>query len=353
MLLCLYYFYTMKKYFIILPLLSFVFTFFCCAADAPPASIIFETDMGNDIDDALALDMLYKYLDAGKIKLLAIMSNKDSKYSSEYIDIMNHWYGYPTIPIGKVYDGVQQEIIDADFSKKISLMKNEHNSPLFVRSANRDFENAVTLYRRILESQPDNSVIIISTGFSTNLSKLLHSKADEFAPFNGEELVRKKVKLLSMMGGNFNSDSIKEYNIVKDINAADHIFSSWPTKIVVSPIEVGLSIKYPAESIENDFLWTKYHPLADGYKHFKKMPYNRPTWDLTSVLYVMEKDKNFFGLSSQGKVTVKKNGITAFKKKKNGKHRILTVTEKQREQIEKRFIEIISKKAKFETPILD
>lgn len=26
-------------------------------------NIIFETDMGNDVDDALALDMVYKYVD--------------------------------------------------------------------------------------------------------------------------------------------------------------------------------------------------------------------------------------------------------------------------------------------------
>lgn len=33
-------------------------------------SIILETDIGNDVDDALALDMLYKYLDAKKNKFI-------------------------------------------------------------------------------------------------------------------------------------------------------------------------------------------------------------------------------------------------------------------------------------------
>ena len=37
--------------------------------------VIFETDIGNDIDDALALDMLYKYMDQGIIKLIAVMAN--------------------------------------------------------------------------------------------------------------------------------------------------------------------------------------------------------------------------------------------------------------------------------------
>ena len=39
--------------------------------------IILETDIGNDVDDALALDMLYKYLDAGDIDLLGITINKE------------------------------------------------------------------------------------------------------------------------------------------------------------------------------------------------------------------------------------------------------------------------------------
>lgn len=60
--------------------------------------IILETDIGNDVDDALALDMLYKYLDAGDIDLLGITINKEGTYPAEYTDIMNTWYGYPQIP---------------------------------------------------------------------------------------------------------------------------------------------------------------------------------------------------------------------------------------------------------------
>lgn len=40
---------------------------FLCLATAVQAgrNIIFETDMGNDVDDAWALDMLHKYADRG------------------------------------------------------------------------------------------------------------------------------------------------------------------------------------------------------------------------------------------------------------------------------------------------
>lgn len=45
--------------------------------------------MGNDVDDVLALDMLYKYQDAGKIQLLLISNNKGNAYSAPFIHLMN------------------------------------------------------------------------------------------------------------------------------------------------------------------------------------------------------------------------------------------------------------------------
>ncbi len=58
--------------------------------------------MGNDVDDVVALDMLYKYQDAGKIDLLGIISSKREEGSVKFIDAMNTLYGYPNIPIGIV-----------------------------------------------------------------------------------------------------------------------------------------------------------------------------------------------------------------------------------------------------------
>ena len=75
-------------------------------SEETPVKVIFDTDMGNDIDDALALDMLYKYADEGRITLLGITSNKEEHPASvEYIDILNTFYGYPDIPVGRIREG--------------------------------------------------------------------------------------------------------------------------------------------------------------------------------------------------------------------------------------------------------
>ncbi len=135
----------------------------CVPKTAPeisaPMQIIFETDMGNDVDDALALDMLYKYVEAGKIDLVAIMTNKASDYSAAYIDLMNTWYGHPEIPIGILRDGAFGD--DANnYAKAVAIMQDNSGAPLWPRTVQdvTTLPDAHTLYRRLLADRPDGSV---------------------------------------------------------------------------------------------------------------------------------------------------------------------------------------------------
>lgn len=72
---------------------------------AAPLRVIFDTDMGNDVDDPLALDMLYKAVDRGESPARH-SQQQGTEFSPRYIDMMNTWYGYPEIPVGRVRDGV-------------------------------------------------------------------------------------------------------------------------------------------------------------------------------------------------------------------------------------------------------
>ena len=313
--------------------------------DLGPLKIIFETDIGNDVDDALALDMIYKYLDTNKIDLLGIMINKEGEYPVIYTDIMNTWYGYPDIPIGVVRNGANSEHDAVNFAKCVSLLENDLGEPMFNRSGvdYTKVPEAHDLYREILSKQPDSSVVIISVGFSTNLARLLETTADEFSPLNGKELVAKKVKYLSNMAGSFNNPDHYEYNVAKDIDAAKKVFEEWPTNIIISPFEVGIQINYPATSIKNDFEWAPHHPMVEAYKCYLEMPYDRPTWDLTSVLYAVE-GSSFFDVSPSGEVTVRDEGSTSFKSDVNGKHKYLMVDSAQSNNIKQHFINLVSKR---------
>lgn len=329
-----------------------IIVFSCCSSRQTvevndKLNVIFETDVGNDVDDALALDMLYKYADAEKINLLGICINKSGVYPAEFVDILNTWYGYKSMPIGIIHNGAECENDATNYAMKVCNERDDNGKPLYKRSV-KNYEvlpEAPVLYRKILADQPDSSVTIISVGFSTNLSRLLDTKADHYSSLNGFELVSCKVKRLIMMAGCFNNPRMHEYNVVKDIPAAKRIFETWPSTVVTSPFELGSKILYPAESIQNDFKWVDRHPVVDAYKSYMKMPYDRPTWDLTSVLYCIE-GKSWFSLSKAGYISVDDNGTTMFRPDERGNRFYLMATDEQGKAIAGHFRKIIQQKPK-------
>lgn len=307
--------------------------------------VILDTDMGNDVDDVLAMDILYKYMDKGKIKLLATMTNKNGDTSARFLDIMNTWYGYPNIPIGVVRNGAKCDN-DNNYTIPISNMK-ENGQPMFKTTVPdvTKLPDAEILYRKILASMPDHSVIIISVGFSTNLARLLDTKGDQYSPLTGKQLIAKKVKYLSLMAGNFNERHLKEFNVVLDIPSCAKLFAECPVPIITSPFELGGAIQYPGKSIQNDFKWAKQHPLVKAYEYYKKMPYDRATWDLTAVLQVVEPGK-YMTKSPAGNIFVDSEGHTYYNKSMDGQHYYLTVTPEQAKRIRNFFLNLIPQKPK-------
>lgn len=318
-------------------------------AEEAPMKIIFETDMGNDVDDALAMDMLMKYAEEGKIELLGISSNKRNEGSTEYIDLLTTWYGMPEIPIGHVVDGAPCD--DAvNYALAVVRMSDADGEAMFARSHDNDgfIVPSVEMYRKILSAQPDSSVTVISVGFSTNLAQLLDSEGDDISPLTGKDLVAKKVNRLVTMAGCFTNnepaDSLKrmpEYNVVRDIAAARKVFAEWPTPIVTSPWELGNNICFPAASIENDFTRKTPHPVTEAYKAYLPMPYDRPTWDLTSVLYAVEGENGYFTLSEAGDIEVDARGATRHVARADGTRRVMMADSVQSANILKRFVEMI------------
>src|SRR5215475_12515339 len=78
-------------------------------AAAQPANIIFDTDIGNDVDDALALAMLHALESRGEAHLAAVTVTKDNRYAAPFIDLVDTFYGRPEIPIGMVRNGKTPE----------------------------------------------------------------------------------------------------------------------------------------------------------------------------------------------------------------------------------------------------
>jgi inosine-uridine nucleoside N-ribohydrolase len=189
--------------------------------------------------------------------------------------------------------------------------------------------DSVALLRRVLAAQADGSVVVVQVGFSTNLARLLDSAPDAASPLSGRDLAMRKVRLVSMMAGNF-AEAKPEFNVQTDIPSAQKLFREWPTPIVVSGYEIGASILFPASSIERDFAYVPDHPIAEAYRNYMKMPYDRPTWDLTAALYAVRPERGYFTLSAPGTIAVDGRGVTHFTPDPSGRHRYLTVNDAQR-----------------------
>lgn len=315
----------------------------CCAGypcaqptPAAPVRVILDTDMGNDVDDPLALDMLYKAMDRGQIDLIGILSNKNGLSSARFIDMMNTWYGYPAIPVGRVSDGVKVHDT-GNYADKVC------DSGIFPRSRqDEQYGEAVGLYRRLLAASPDSSVVIVSVGFSTNLGRLLESSGDENSPLDGIELVRRKVISCSVMAGSFGPKPRAEFNVVHDIPNAKRFFALCPVPFAVVSLELGKTVDYPGASIENDFAWAAEHPVVEAYKAYRALPYDRPSWDMMSVLYVLRPE--MFTVSEPGIVCVDDLGYTYFVPTPRGKHVLLSAHAAQQAAIRDCFLETIPSK---------
>ena len=310
-------------------------------AGAQPVRMVFDTDMGNDIDDALALAEIHGLEARGEVKLLAVTVTKDNPWAAVYIDLVNQFYGRGAIPIGVVHDGVTKD--EGNYNRKVAELTVAKGQFLYPRrlKSGADAPDAIKLLRQVLAKEADHSVTLVQVGFFTNLARLLDSKADEASPLDGRTLVTRKVRLLSTMAGQFPTGP-GEYNVKTDLPSAKKLLAEWPTPIVASGFEIGEAIRYPAASIEHDFRWAKRHPVAEAYRFYDKMPYDRQTWDLTAVLYAARPDSGYFDLSQPGKMVVDSEGRTSFQPDPNGRHRYLIVNPAQAARVREAFTWICS-----------
>lgn len=323
----------------LLLVLGFYSSLLCCslasAADAP-VPLIFDTDLGNDCDDVLAMGVIHALQSRGECELLAVTITKDHELAAPFADAVNTFYGRGEIPIGVCRSGVTPEV------GRYNVLAAQQDEGKFRYPhdliSGADAPDAVQVLRKTLSQAKDHSVVICQVGFSTNLSNLLKSAADDVSPLNGVELVKKKVRLLSIMAGAFtkipnNKGELydhKEYNVVKDLPSARSLCENWPVDIVWSGYEIGIALPYPHESIEQDYRYVSHHPLAEAYIIYNPPPHNRPTWDLTAVLYGVRPDDHYFDISPAGNVTVAEDGLTTFVAREGGRDRYLILTPEQK-----------------------
>ena len=319
------------------------------AADAIP--VILDTDIGGDIDDSFAFALLHNFESRGVCKLIGVTTTDVNPSDVDYVAAFNANFGRPEIPVGI---GAGRK--DGSYLLRVTLQKDAQGALEYPIPDGFKAREAVPLLRELLAAAEDRSVVIVLLGPCSNLAALLDSSADAASPLTGRELVEKKVRLLSMMGGAFAVDKTaenyathREWNIVCDIPSAQKLAREWPGEIVFSGYEVGDRIRINPVNLKRDYS-RRAKIIHDAFGYWaaentdEGFDHQRPTWGLTSVLFVLrpEEGRDYYTLSEPGDVDFDDDGVTRFTPNPEGKRRCFLVDEVQRVRVGEAFVNLCS-----------
>jgi pyrimidine-specific ribonucleoside hydrolase len=276
-----------------------------------PVKIIFDTDLGPDYDDVGALAFLHAMADSGKAEILATISSNKHELVAPSIEVINTYFGRADLAIG------------APKTEAVNLGSSQHWADSIVSkyphkiNSTDEVADAVKVYRKILNEQPDNSVTIVTVGFLTNLHNLLKSQPDNICHLDGMELVTKKIKVLVSMAGKFPSG--REFNVYKDSTSSRYVFDNWPGDVIFTGFEIGWEIRTGLmlirSHVDNSPVKDVFRisiPLSEEDKN------GRMSWDETAVLIGVYGTDVFFD-TVRGKIIVNSDGSNGWEDDPEGK----------------------------------
>lgn len=278
--------------------------------------IIFDTDIGMDCDDAAALGILLNAHKRGECEILAITASTGRDGATATVNAICDYYGVNDIPMGRMKRMLRCDGV------------NNYARAVMEKYGTEDVEtDAVPLLRKTL-AEAAGKVSVIAVGPLSNLEELLKSKADEFSPLCGAELVKEKVdKLYVMIGSfpqNFGGKRFREWNLLQDVPAARYVIENWGTEKIYLPHEIGAAVFTEMGKNENPVWYSmKNFAIANGADISNG--YRRESWDPVTCMIALNENNPLFVYSPAGRVTVDEECVTLFEEKSGGFDKYLSV----------------------------
>lgn len=330
---------------------------------AAPAKItlIYDGDIGPDPCDFTTLSMLHEYHRHGKIELVGVVGETPDPYLASTFSIYNQLYQNDVLigaynPKAKGIELSGAVIRIRTYQKAVSdFCYADQNKTIF-----KKFSNSATLtadkvlvpveaYRKLLSEADDDSITIYAAGQLFNFPSLLKSPGDKYSKLSGEQLVRRKVKELVFMGGNF-PDS-KKSNQHKPTGAE---WNWWAlgnrntTKVTMDTLtkmgksltfigyEQGIKVrvgqklteklgrKHP--TTESYYLYRHTAPNpADSDKKARQLVRDNPAFDDLGLFYAVEGGVGKYFRRVRGQVRVDEVGANTWIPDQNGNHAYITI----------------------------
>jgi len=315
----------------------------------PPVGIVFDSDLGDGVDGALALALLYGLEGKNEARLISNSTTKASLKSAAFGDALARFFAGPppaagsfggfgrpvsTPPIGMADNGklaADTPILNAVVDKKTDDGKPVYPNGIVKRN---DTADPIALIRNAMTAQADQNCIVLLAGPATNIVKVMDLAGCL-------DLIQRKVKLLIVAAGRYPEGSA-DPRVKADVPAARRLFVEWPTPIVAVGAEVGEGLPFPGASIEKDFAWAPAHPIVDAYRADRPMPYDAAAPSMAAVLYAARPD--CFKLSAAGRIAVLDDGGTHFTPAADGHSRYLTIDPDQKDKVIQSYVELTSAK---------
>jgi hypothetical protein len=300
----------------------------------PPVGVVFDSDLGNTIDDVLALALLYGLDGKNEARVVGLSISKSNLKAAAFCDAVARFYSggsvFRGLPIALADDGRMPD--DTMLLSDPLAKRDAEGAPVHKHGIERLIDTAepAAVIRNALTAQHDDNAVVILTGPATNLARVLELPGVK-------DLAARKVRYLCVAAG-------PQASFGSDVAAARRVFAEWPTAIVVSGAEIGEALLYPGASIETDFAWSPAHPVADAYRANKSMPYDAPTWAMSAVLHAIRPQEGYFKLSEPGTISVLDDGRTKLTPATDGRHRHLALDPAQSDRIIQVYRELTSAK---------
>lgn len=318
----------------------------------PPAGIIFDCDLGNSIDGALAMALMYGLDGKNEARVVSVSISNPNLKAAALAEAIGRFYagavsgafgGFSrSLPVGLNDSG--KTAPDTPMLTAPLARQNPDGTPVYAHGIHKlnDTAEPTALIRNAFTAQQDQNCMVILAGRATNLVKVLDLPG-------AKELIERKVRYLAVNAGAFPGGD-PEAHIAADVAAARKLFAEWPTPIIAAGREIGAAVLFPAASIEKDFAWSTAHPVVDAYRAYQAMPYDAPTGAMSIVLHAVRPKEAYFQLSEPGVISVLDGGRTKFSPSAAGRHRYLIFDPAKKEQVLKAYTEIASAKPVPRTP---
>ena len=246
----------------------------CAAATvwSAPVKVILDMDIYGDYDDMGAIALIHALADRGEVEILAMTSCSRACASVATMEVVNTFYGRGDIPVGcsHMIGVISRGGGAACYSR---LLKNYPGWWKYAFSSDAPDSNDVIM--KALEGQPDGSVVICSTGYTTNMRRLLEAEG-------GLDLVRRKVKQWVAMACYYPVGT--ETNSREDAESSAIAFEKWPTPIVFSDYQYGRGVWTGSQVAKTQYPYP--NPVKDVFAErlYECLDRGHPIWDQVAVL---------------------------------------------------------------------